>query len=84
MQRYPSFELALGDQIAKAREKLSLSQRALSARLGRRINYIQLIECGRQPVTASGLSEIAIALKTTGSDLLAGAERAAPIRLRKG
>lgn len=85
MQRYPSFELALGAEITAARQAKGLSQRALSARLKRRINYIQLIECGRQPVTASGLVEIGLALGTKGSDLLERAERAAgnSIRLPK-
>ena len=83
MLRYPSFELALGKQIAIAREPTGLSQRALSARLGRRINYIQLIESGHQPVTASGLVEIALALGTTGSELLARAERATVLRPRR-
>ena len=85
MQRYPSFELALGAEIAAAREEKRLSQRALSARLKRRINYIQLIEAGRQPVTASGLAEIGLALGTKGSVLLARAEEVAgnAIRLPK-
>jgi len=81
MQRYPSFEIALGKQIAKAREAKGLSQRELSALVRRRNNYIQLIESGHQPVSASGLVEIAQVLEASASTLIDQAERAAPIRL---
>jgi ribosome-binding protein aMBF1 (putative translation factor) len=82
MQRYPSFEQALGQEIANAREEKGLSQRALSALCKRRINYIQLIEAGRQPVTASGLAEIGLMLGTTGALLLEKAEQAVRLRPR--
>jgi ribosome-binding protein aMBF1 (putative translation factor) len=82
MQRYPSFEQALGQEIATAREKKGLSQRALSARCKRRINYIQLIEAGRQPVTASGLAEIGLMLGLTGAELLQRVEQSVKLRPR--
>lgn len=59
--------------------------RVIADHIKRRINYIQLIEAGRQPVTASGLVEIGLALGIKGSDLMARAEEAAgnAIRLPK-
>ena len=83
MQRYPHFEVALGEEIAKARKATGLSQRALSEKIRRRYNYISIVESGRQSLTVSGLSEIGLALGVKGSELHARAERAAGIRLPK-
>jgi ribosome-binding protein aMBF1 (putative translation factor) len=83
MQRYPHFEVALGEEVAKVRETLGLSQRQLSAKVGRRSNYISLVESGRQPLTVSGLSEIGSALNVKGSELHARAERTAAVKLPK-
>lgn len=83
MQRYPDFEVALGKEIAQAREAMGLSQRALSDKIRRRFNYISLIENGRQSLTVSGLSEIGMALGVKGSELHARAERAVGLRPRK-
>jgi transcriptional regulator with XRE-family HTH domain len=80
MQRYPHFEAVLGEEIAKARTAAGLSQRALSEKIRRRFNYISIIESGRQSLTVSGLSEIALALGVKGSELHARAERAAGLR----
>jgi ribosome-binding protein aMBF1 (putative translation factor) len=83
MQRYPDFEVALGKEIAKAREAVGLSQRALSDKVRRRFNYISLVENGRQSLTVSGLSEIGLALGIKGSELHARAERIMGLRFRK-
>jgi ribosome-binding protein aMBF1 (putative translation factor) len=80
MQRYPHFEVALGEEIAKARTAAGLSQRALSEKIRRRFNYISIIESGRQSLTVSGLSEIGVALGIKGSELHARAERTAGLR----
>jgi transcriptional regulator with XRE-family HTH domain len=77
LRRYPVLDLAISEQVAKARESLGLSQRELSNRLGRRNNYIQNIESGGQSITASELHVIACECGTTGPEILSRAIRVA-------
>jgi transcriptional regulator with XRE-family HTH domain len=65
VRKYPVLDRTIVEQIAKAREGAGLSQRELSSRLGRRNNYIQNIESGRQSVPASELHAIACECGTT-------------------
>ena len=76
MRLYPLLDRAIREQIKTARKAAGLTQRGLSDKLGRRNNYIQNIESGRQSVSASELHMIAAACNATGAKLLAKAVRA--------
>jgi transcriptional regulator with XRE-family HTH domain len=77
MRLYPLLDRAIREQIKTARKAAGLTQRGLSDKLGRRNNYIQNIESGRQSVSvsASELHMIAVACNATGAKLLAKAVR---------
>ncbi len=75
MRLYPLLDRAIREEIKAARQAAGLTQRGLSDKLGRRNNYMQNIESGRQSVSASELHMIALACNSTGAKLLARAVR---------
>lgn len=69
------FNRAIIEVIIDAREKAGLSKRALSDRLERSYNYVQLIEAGKRIAPAYELARIARALGMTLTEFVARVEK---------
>lgn len=67
-----ALRLRLGDNAAKARRALGLSQEVLAERLGCSVRYLQYVERGKANVTLDFLAALASTLEVDATALFVG------------
>jgi transcriptional regulator with XRE-family HTH domain len=70
-------EVRFGIALRRKREAVGISQEALAGAAGVHRNYVGLLERGKQVPSILVVEKLAVALGTTMSNLLRGAEKAA-------
>ncbi len=75
MEKYLAIEAAFGAALKESRKLNALSQEQLSFESGLDRSFISLLECGHKQPSLLTLFQLAKALKTTPSQLLAETEK---------
>ena len=77
-----SLEESIGVVLRELRRKRCLTQEALAVQAGLHRTYISMLERGEKSPTVDVLARLALAMDTTGSEILRRAEKAVRVECR--